>query len=224
MNRVEIKNKAKEMIKGNKWYIWKPLIIIGLCIALVEIIAYGLDAAFGLLKTNVVEIADGVRFTYTSGGIISSIVGIFTGFASSALNVAYAMYILSFIRGKRLELSDVVDFMKKHWIVAVLTSILVALAIVAGTILLVIPGIIVALGLTFYQEVCADNPEMKPTEIFKKSWAMTKGHKAEIFVMGLSFIGWGILVGFTFGLLMIWLMPYVTVSFALAYEELKKTA
>lgn len=224
MNRVEIKNKAKQMIIGNKWYIWKPLVIIGLCIAAVELIALGLDMAFGLVKTEIVELADGIRFTYTSGGIISSIVGIFTGIVSCALSVAYAKYVLSFIRGTKLTLSDVINFMKEHWVVALLVSLLVGLIVFAGMILLVIPGVIAAIGLMFYQEVCADNPEMKPTEIIKKAWNMTNGHKTELFVMSLSFIGWGMLVGFTFGLLMIWLMPYMTVSFALAYEELKKAA
>ena len=223
MNRVEIKNKAKEMIKGNKWYIWKPLIIVSLCLGLIEGIAFGLDAALGLTTTSTTEML-GQTVTNTQGGIISTVVGIFAGIVSSAFAVGYAMYVLSFIRGKKLELKDIIDFMKKNWVVAVLVSILVGLITVAGTILLVIPGIIAAIGLMYYKEVCADNPEMKAWDIVKKSWAMTNGHKMDLFVLGLSFIGWGIVCGFTFGILAIWLVPYITVTMALAYEELKKTA
>lgn len=224
MNRVELKNKAKEMIKGNKWYIWKPLIIIGLCIAIIEIIAFGIDSALGLVKTEVIELANGVKFTHTSGGIVSTIVGIITSIAGSALSVAYAMYVLSFIRGTKLTLNDVLDFMKKHWVIAFLVGLLVGLIVMGCTILLVVPGIIAAIGLMFYQEVCADNTEMRAKEIIKNSWNMTKGHKMDLFVLGLSFIGWGLLVPFTFGLLAIWLMPYMTVTMTLAYEELKKAA
>ena len=221
MNRIEIKNKAKEMIRGNKWFLWKPLIIIGLCIGLIEGLAFGLDSALGLTTTTTSEVL-GVKVTNTSGGIISLIVGIFTGLASSALTVAYAHYVLSFIRGKKLELKDVIEFMKKHWVKAFIVSFWVGLIIIVGSILLVIPGIIAAIGLMFYQEVCADNPEMPAMDIIKKAWEITKGHKMDLFVMGLSFIGWAMLASLTFGILYIWLMPYMVVAFTLAYEELKK--
>ena len=220
MNRVELKEKAKGLIKGNKWYLWKPLIIIGLAIAVIEGIAMGLDSIFGTTHAATMELF-GQTTTYNYGGYITDIVGIFTGIASSALTVAYAYYVLSFIRGKKLEVKDVLDFMKKHWLVAFLVSLVVGLIIIGCSILLVIPGIIAAIGLMFYQEVCADNPEMKVMEIVKKSWAITKGHKMELFVLGLSFIGWGLLACLTFGILYIWLMPYMVVAFTLAYEELK---
>ena len=221
MNRVELKNKAKEMIRGNKWFIWKPLIIIGLAIGVIEGIAFGLDSALGLTTTSTVEIF-GTKVTNTSGGIISAIVGIFTGFAGAAFSVGYAKYMISFVRGEKLELKDIIEFMKKHWVVAFLTSLIVGLNIVIGTILFIVPGMIASFGFIFYQEVCAENPELKVMEIVHKSWAITKGHKMDLFVMGLSFIGWILLAPFTLGILYIWLMPYILVTLTLAYEELRK--
>lgn len=221
MNRVEIKNKAKGMIRGNKWFILKPLIIIGLVIGLIEGISLGLDFAFGFAKVETVEVL-GTKTTHYSAGIISSIVGVVTGFASTALSLAYAHYVLSFIRGKKEELSDVINFMKKNWVKAFIVSLLSGLFIMLGFILLVIPGIIVSIGLMFYQEVCADDPEMGAMDVIRKSWEMTKGHKMDLFVLGLSFLGWIILSSFTLGILYIWLTPYMTVTYALAYEELRK--
>ena len=221
MNRVEIKNKAKQMYKNNKWYIWKPLIIIGLAIGLISGITFGIESALGWTTVQTIELM-GTKTTYTTGGVLSGIVGMFTSFASCALSVAYAMYVISFVRGKKLELSDVLDFMKKNWVIAFIVSLLVSLIEFVGTILLIIPGIIASIGLIFYQEVCADNPKMKATDIIRKSWEMTKGHKMDLFVMGLSFLGWIILAGLTFGIGYIWIMPYMLVSYTLAYEELKK--
>ena len=221
MNRVELKNKAKELVKGNKWYIWKPLVIFGLAIAIIEGIAVGLDFAFGFAKVETVNVL-GVPTTQYSAGYIAMIVGIFTGIASAAFQVGYAHYVLSFIRGVKLELKDVIEFMKKHWVISFTVGLVTGLIIACGMILLVIPGIIAAIGLMYYKEVCADNPEMKTMDIVKKAWEMTKGHKMDLFVLGLSFIGWSILASFTFGILYIWLMPYMTVTLALAYEELKK--
>lgn len=221
MNRGDLKTKAKELIKNNKWYIWKPLIIIGLVIALIEGIAFGLDYAFGFVKMETVEVL-GIKTTHYTGGVISIVVGVFTGFASSALTIAYAHYILSFIRGKKLEIKDVIDFMKKHWAKAFIVGLLATLIVLGCTILLVIPGIIASIGLVFYQEVCADNPEMRATDIVRKSWEMTKGHKMDLFVLGLSFIGWCLLGTLTLGILFIWLTPYMVITFTLAYEKLKK--
>ena len=223
MNRVELKNKAKDMIKGNKWYILKPLVIFALCAFAVSFVAVLLDSVLGLDKTEVVELAEGIKTTNHSG-VISSIAGMVVGVASSVFMVGYAMYILSFIRGKKLEMKDIIEFSKKHWLVAFLTSLIAGLIITGCTILLVIPGVIAAIGLMFYQEVCADNPEMKAWDIIKKSWNMTKGHKMDLFVLGLSFIGWCIVACLTFGILYIWLYPYMTVTMTLAYEELKKAA
>lgn len=221
MNRVELKNKAKELIKDNKWHLWKPLIIIGLVIGIIEGIAFGLDYAFGFIKTETVTVM-GVTTTQTSGGVISLVVGIFTGLVSSALSIAYAHYVLSFVRGKKEELKDVIDFMKKHWVKAFVVSFLTGLFITLGFIALVIPGIIASVGLMFYQEVCADDPEMGAMDVIRKSWEITKGHKMDLFVMGLSFIGWCFVAGLTFGILYIWVLPYIVVAFTLAYEELKK--
>ena len=222
MNRAELKSRAKELIRGNKWYLWKPLIIIGLVIAVVEGIAFGLDYALGLAKVEEVTV-NGLSYTTFNGGIISGIVGIFTGIVSFALAVAHAHYVLAFIRGQRIELKGVIDYMKQHWLLAFCVSLVVGLIIIGCSILLVIPGIIAAIGLHYYKEVCADNPEAKTMDIVKRAWAITKGHKMELFVLGLSFIGWAFVAGLTFGILYIWLIPYISVTYALFYEEIKNS-
>ena len=87
--------------------------------------------------------------------------------------------------------------------------------------LFIIPGIIAAFrySMTFY--ILADNPEMSGMDALKKSKEMMKGHKMEFFLLNLSFIGWCFLVPFTFGILMIWLAPYMETTKALYYEQLK---
>lgn len=218
MNRAEIKEKAKKMIKGNKWYIWKPMLIFGLAFLLINGVAFGIDV---LLKTTSELTIGESKIMY--GGTIYNLVSFFTNIVSVAFDVAYAMYILSFIRGKKLEMKDIIDFMKKNWVKAFVVSLVVGLIIFGCTILLIIPGIIAAIGLTFYKEVCADNPEMYFKDIIKKAWQMTKGHKMELFIFMLSFIGWEMLASLTLGILYIWLYPYIVVSTTLVYEHLKKT-
>ena len=76
--------------------------------------------------------------------------------------------------------------------------------------------------LYFASYVVGDNPKLSATEVVKKSRNLTKGYKMDLFIFGLSFIGWNILASFTLGLLYIWLMPYMIVATTLLYEELKK--
>ena len=48
------------------------------------------------------------------------------------------------------------------------------------------------------------------------------GYKMDYFMLVLSFFGWLLLGIFTLGILYIWLVPYMNVTFILYYEELKK--
>ncbi len=93
------------------------------------------------------------------------------------------------------------------------------------TLLFIVPGIIKALAYFMTPYILADSKNVAPTQALKLSMRMTKGHKGKIFVMMLSFIGWGILTGLTFGILAIfWTGPYMETSFAGMYDELKKNA
>ena len=203
MDRIAIKENAKKMIKGNLWYIWKPVVYLML-------VAFAFGFVFGMI--------DVLAKTDVFVSIGSSLISVF----ASIFEVGYAYYCLGFVRGQRMEVKDVWEFIKKVWVVALLASILMGLNVALGLILLIIPGIIAALGLSLYAFVIADNPELTTTDALRKTWEITKGHKVEIFVFILSFIGWEILGCLTLGILYIWLAPYMTIASTLVYESLKK--
>jgi len=66
-----------------------------------------------------------------------------------------------------------------------------------------------------------ENPDLGPSEAIHRSRLMMKGHKFDLFWLWLSFIGWGILNLFTFGIGSFWLMPYMYTSTAAFYQEVK---
>ncbi|MHB1315044.1 MAG: DUF975 family protein [Christensenellales bacterium] len=93
------------------------------------------------------------------------------------------------------------------------------------SLLLIIPGIIKAISYSLTPYILADCPDVQSTEALKLSMRMTRGFKSEIFVMGLSFLGWMILSGLTCGILYIFHTgPYISTSFAGLYLELKENA
>ena len=89
------------------------------------------------------------------------------------------------------------------------TSLVRYVYIVLWTLLLIVPGIIkvYSYGMTDY--VLKDNPELKNNAAIEKSMAMMEGHKMQLFLLDLSFIGWGILCLFTLGIGFLFLAPYM---------------
>lgn len=65
-----------------------------------------------------------------------------------------------------------------------------------------------------------DKKEMG-TKAIDLSMKMMKGHKMELFILYLTFIGWGILCIFTLGIGYFWFAPYMNASLAEFYEEVK---
>ena len=210
MNRVKIKENAKKMIKGNLWHLWKPQIIFGL-----------IEFAIGAIVTIIMLLTGAGQETMEK---VITLISTPMSIIEVIFLVGFSKYCLDFVRGKKSNMKEIWEFIKKNWVVSLLISLLVAFNVAFGMILLIVPGIMAAVGLSFYREVCADNPELKTTDIARKAWKITDGYKMDLFIMGLSFLGWLFLVPITFGLLMIWLTPYMTISFTLAYEELKKAA
>ena len=224
MDRVAIKTKAKELIKGNKWYIWKPWIIISLIAFAIAFVGGFLDALLGFMKEETVKVL-GVETTSYTLGPITSILSFVVSIFEAAFMVWYAKFLLDFVHGVKTEFSvkAVFEFFKKHWLLCWAVSLLAGLNIAIGFILLIVPGIMATFGLMFYAYVQSEDPTVGVTDVLKKTWALTKGHKMELFVLVLSFIGWEILAGLTLGILYIWLMPYMIVTATLAYESLKGT-
>ena len=224
MDRVAIKTKAKELIKGNKWYIWKPWIIISLIAFAIAFVGGFLDALLGFMKEETVKVL-GVETTSYTLGPITSILSFVVSIFEAAFMVWYAKFLLDFVHGVKTEFSvkAVFEFFKKHWLLCWAVSLLAGLNITIGFILLIVPGIMATFGLMFYAYVQSEDPTVGVTDVLKKTWALTKGHKMELFVLVLSFIGWEILAGLTLGILYIWLMPYMIVTATLAYESLKGT-
>ena len=208
MDRVELKSKAKELINGNKWYLWKPVIFYSLVVFLITF----------LILFMVGLIIDVKSSTYA---VIVSIISFASGLLEIIFMFGYGKYCLDFTRGEKYDWKETIIFGKKHFVTILLIDLLFALNVIFGYVLLIIPGIIATIGLIFVQEVFADNQELGVIETLKKSWEVTKGHKMDLFVLGLSFLGWIILSPLTLGILYIWLMPYMIITFVLAYESIK---
>ena len=100
-------------------------------------------------------------------------------------------------------------------------TILRTLFITLWCFLFIIPGIVYNYSSYFSFQIMCENPNLKPMEALKLSKKMVTGNRGELFALDLSFIGWWILCGISFGIASIYAIPYYLTTQALYYENFK---
>ncbi len=89
--------------------------------------------------------------------------------------------------------------------------------------LTIVGGIIKEFSYAMVPYIIAENPTIKPNEAITLSRKMMYGHKWELFVFSLTFIGWELLNVLTLGLVgLFWLNPYIESSKAGYYLVLRE--
>ena len=223
MDRKEIKSLAKEKIKGNKWNIWWPLLVIGVITSVLQsVLGGGNLVTFDLSNISDLNTIDSAtmmsNMTINYGAQAwNTVINIVMGIASTA----YLKYLLNIVRHGNAEFNDIIDTIKARWLQILLANILVSVLVGLASLLFVIPGIILGLAYAMVTYLVVDT-DVEAKDALKKSRSMMKGYKWDYFVFNLSFIGWYILVPFTLGLLLIWLVPYHSAAEALYYDKLKE--
>ena len=96
---------------------------------------------------------------------------------------------------------------------------LVNLFTILWTLLLIIPGIMKAFSYALTPYIIMDEPELTARQAITRSCEIMEGRRWKLFCLYLSFIGWGILSLLTFGIGILWLVPYMNASFAAFYED-----
>lgn len=142
------------------------------------------------------------------------------------LVVGLNTYLLKFSRNQEVGINTIFeDFkafpkMRKNFNVVFLRAIYTFL----WTLLFIIPGVIKAISYSQTLFISIENPELSANDAIVKSMEMMKGHKAKYFSLGLSFLGWFILGILSLGIGFIWIVPYMYVTTAKFYEDLKSQA
>lgn len=192
MSRVDIKEKSKKDIKGKIGLLFLCELIIYCLIVVCEISA--ILPIIGVVLTTIV------------GPIIQY------GRVPIYLNVA---------RGKKSEVKNIFDGFNNFGNVWC-TSFLVGFFTILWTLLFIIPGIIKAYSYSMAFYIINDNPNMKAIDAIKKSEEMMNGHKMDLFILHLSFLGWMLLGLLTLGILYIWVIPYYYTAIANFYNSIKE--
>ena len=188
---------------------WRQLKKYFLELLLITVIGIVIGVPFGIFRVPVEEVGAG-----------AAVLGIF-GLAYSILLVWPIDYGVSFAnlkaaRGDRLEIKNMFEVFK-NYVNAVLANLLVAVIVVIGLVLLVVPGIIFACKLAFTPYLVVDR-KMEVIEAVKESWRMTGGYSWKVFLIGLLAIPISIAGLICFGIGIIFAIMWIRLAFASLYH------
>lgn len=193
MNRAELKANAKAQIKGKIGI----LFVISLLVAVLSGIAS--------LVLSFIPVV----------GSLAAVIIVTPAFALSV----YRVY-LGVVAGGVPEVSDAFSGFDDFWS-AFKVNFLTGLFTFLWSLLFVIPGIVKGISYSMSMYILAENKGKSALECIHESQQMTYGHKADLFVLYLSFLGWCLLGSITFGLAYIWVVPYMNATLTNAYNSLK---
>ncbi len=220
-NRKEMKARGKAAFKANYW---KCVLV-----SLISIILAGVFGGYSSAKGNsAAQSPEGISALMS--GDVAAYYGIFFAAIGVALFIAIVVEILIvypltvgctkfFISNSKspAEVGEV-GYGFKNFGRSVLALFLSSLLILLGCIV-IIPGIILSYSYRLVPYIIADDPSISATDAIKKSREMMKGYKWKSFVLDLSFIGWALLAGITFGIVGIfYAFPYMYATYAEMYN------
>ena len=240
MRAKDFKLQAKEALKGN----WFSAIIAG-------IIATSFGAAGSGITFNLENILPGTESNPAEEGVTALasaigqqqggddmfsymllVYGIALGFAvlsflvsvliSSFIRVGYAQFNLDLIDNSEARVGTLFTRIGQFG-VAFRTYILMYFRLFLGS-LLIIPGIVMSFSYAMFEYVMADNPDMNAREVLAESRRIMRGNRWKLFCLYLSFIGPALLCVLTFGIGLLWFVPYSYATIAAFYREAKSNA
>ncbi|HOM79697.1 MAG TPA: DUF975 family protein [Candidatus Cloacimonas acidaminovorans] len=136
------------------------------------------------------------------------------------ITLGLAIVFLKLVRGEEISVELVFSGFK-DFARSFTAGVLVIIYVFLWSLLLIIPGIVAsfAYSMTFF--IMADNPNLSANDAIRVSKEMMKGHKAELFWLELSFLGWILLGCLSFGIGFLWIWSYIYTAKAIFYHEIR---
>lgn len=190
--------RARESLKG-KWGL-----AIGAWIVIMVLVNIGSE-------TILWESEDGNRKTTLD------IIGILI---NGPLSLGYAALILTLSRNQSPQFTQLFGGFKRFG-VALGAFLLQCIFIILWLLLLIVPGIIAILRYSQTWYILVEDENIGPLDAINKSKEMMKENKWKLFCLYGRFLGWFLLCFLTLGVGFIFIGPYVSVSLAKFYDDLK---
>lgn len=138
------------------------------------------------------------------------------------ISTGFTIYCFNICHGLKASCGNLFDgfaiFFKVLWL-----NILMFIFVYLWSLLLIIPGIIAAYRYRMALFIMLDNPQLGALDCIHQSKAVMYGHKGELFMLDLSFLGWSLLTVLPF--VSIFVIPYkglVYVNYYMALRDMPR--
>ena len=216
MDSKTLKRRALNNLQGN----WGLSVGVALLAALL-----GGATVSGTMNLNIdqeilAELPPNVLAVIAAIASVLSILSFVQFILGGTVNLGYTRFLLDQHDGNELNFRTLFSQFDRFG-VGFLQKFLRGLYIFLWSLLLIVPGIVKTYSYAMTPYILADHPEMTANEAITASRKLMDGHKWELFVLQLSFIGWHFVGMLTFGLAYIWIIPYMSTTTAHFYNYLK---
>jgi len=136
---------------------------------------------------------------------------------SILMRFGFMIYVLTISRDYPAGFGTLFDgfalFFKVLWL-----YIRMGIVIFLWSLLLFVPGIVAVYSYRQSAYLLMDHPDWSVKQCMRESKRLMRGHKMDLFVLDLSFIGWYLLTAFPF--MMVYVLPYTKTTYAIFYNQL----
>ena len=237
INRAAIKTNAKSILSSSKP---SPILVVLANLGIILVLNFLSGTVSGDFQIYVAEIkmlaAD--NFSMNNAQEVTDMVSsmsanmnhspwgtmlvIAMDILSFILNAGLLIYCLNICQLRKGDFGNLFDgfglFFKVLWL-----NIVMMVFVWLWSLLLIIPGIIAFYRYRMALYILLENPQLSALDCITASRQMMTGHKGELFVLDLSFLGWAILAMVPFAI--IWVAPYFVVTqtnYYLALRDMPK--
>lgn len=230
--RKELKDDTKALFKGR----WKDAILLNIIPTIISILITLLFAALVIALVNYSDASSNYwanNSMMSDDGTGNGTSNIGGGILSTLFTVGISFTFLDWFRNPSMKIQPLKMglqvFSKKYFLRVLLIYIISAIFTTLWSLLFIIPGIIKSYAYSQAYLIYKDRSNLSPNEkissldCITESKNLMKGHKWRLFVLDLSFIGWGILSILSLGIGLLWLLPYQNATKVAFYEDLIQT-
>lgn len=202
-------SRAWQLFKDNLGLILGAMIVTAIVNGIFTGIGSGLEELIGQSNSGLAVLIFGPM--RAAVGLIGWIVSVF-------LSLGLIRLLLNVIRGTGATIADLFGG-GRFLVPGVLASLLVGAGVILGLAVLIVPGVILALGWMFVQPLIVDRG-LGPVEAIQESWRLTRGEKGGLFLWMLVCVGLCLLGVMACGVGLFVAAPVCGLGTLLIYEDL----
>ena len=217
MTSSDIRRIARENLSGN----WGISVGAALVAAILGGMIVGGSSGinFQFNENNIRNLPPALWSVLLPFGSVAGLLGLASMIIGGVVELGYAKFLLKQYDRRELLFSDLFSQFHRFG-TGFAQKFLRILYAFLWALLFIIPGIVKGLSYAMTPFILEDHPEMTASEAINASKKLMDGHKMDLFILGLTFIGWQILSCLTMGIGFLFLNPYMNAAYAVFYRDI----